>query len=285
MIRSVVLVDGVRSLDLTDDLDKLDLGFPDPRDVTELRTGRDGADDRTSLHGARAVTATLDLVGSQGPAARIDALRSFCHPGLRPLLVVDDDEWTSPRQVRLRADAQSAPMESERVGNRTVAVSWRAPDGVLLSTTVEQAAASPSSGEAGRTYDLTFDRVYPAGGGLGSVLLNLGGTAPAQPVSRLFGPFGGAGVRTGWANETTGQALEFVGLDVAAGDYVELNHAERTVRLNGSSAPDANRYRFLDFAVSDWWSLLPGQVNTVRFYPSTFTAPAQAQIEWASTWL
>lgn len=285
MIRSAVLVDGARTLDLTDDLESLDLGFPDVREVQEAFVGRDGVDDRTAHHGARAVVAELFLLSSGTPSATIDALRAFCHPGARPLLVVDDEDWPTPRQVQLRADAQSAPMESDRVGNRAVSVSWRAPRGVLLSTTVEQSSASPSSGEAGRAYPLTFDRAYPAGGGLGSVLLDVGGTAPAQPISRLFGPFGGAGARTGWANETTGQRLEFAGLTVGASDYLELNHAERTVRLNGNTDPASNRYRFLDFAASEWWSLLPGQVNTVRFYPGTFTAPAQALIEWSDSWL
>jgi hypothetical protein len=286
VITSAVLVDGARSLDITEHLSKLDFGFPDPRAVEDARTQADGVDDTTAHHGARAVTAELFLLSSEQPGAKIDALRAFCHPGKRPYLVVDDEDWPEPRRVRLRADAQSAPHESSLVGNRAVAVSWRAPDGVLLSTAVSDGSASPGGGETGLTFPVTFPLTFPPGGGLGTVRFDVDGTAPAQPISRLYGPFGGAaGVRTGWANESTGERLEFDGLQVAAGDYVELNHADRTVRLNGNTDAASNRYRFLDFAVSSWWALQPGQQNTLRFYPDTWSVPAQARIEWASTWL
>jgi hypothetical protein len=287
VIRLAVLVDGARTLDITDDLSKLDLGYPDPRAVEDDRTQADGVEDTTAHHGARAVTAELFLLSSERPGAKIDALRAFCHPGKRPYLVVDDEDWPGPRRVRLRADAQSAPHESSLVGNRAVAVSWRAPDGVMFSTDARDASVSPGGGEIGRTYPLVYKRtrVYPAGGGLGTVRMEVGGTAPAQPISRLYGPFGGAGKRTGWANESTGERLEFDGLQVAAGDYVELDHRERTVRLNGNTDAASNRYRFLDFSVSSWWALEPGQDNTLRFYPDVWNAPAQARIEAEDTWL
>jgi hypothetical protein len=292
IIVSARLVDGTDELPLTRTdgiyLQSLDLGFPAVREVSEDRTQQDGADDRTEHFGARAVTVTVRVMdaGAVTSGGVLDRLAAFLRPSRRPWLVytlAGQDE----RRIRLRADQRSAPLGLPLRVLADVQVGWKAPDGVSFSTDTRDASVSPGGGEIGRTYPLVYNRtrVYPAGGGLGTVRMEVGGTAPAQPISRLYGPFGGAGKRTGWANESTGERLEFDGLQVAAGDYVELDHRERTVRLNGNTDAASNRYRFLDFAVSTWWALEPGQDNTLRFYPDVWNAPAQARIEAEDTWL
>ena len=68
-------------------------------------------------------------------------------------------------------------------------------------------------------------------------------------------------------NQTTGERLVFTGLTLLAGDWLEIDCRERTIRLNG--LPAQSRYSLLDFPASSFLRLLPG-VNTVRYYPVSF---------------
>lgn len=272
------LVDGDRELNVDDEdiwLDELDLGFPAVRAVVQDRPQADGESDQTAHHGGRAVSMKLRLVPvTRTLTALLDDLMYFCHPGRRPVLVFEHDG--SERQITLRADQQSAPITSPN--SQAVQVAWRAPTGRILSSTEQVSAANPDAGEPGRAYDLTFDRDYPDSVGIGRITVTNAGTTAADPIIRIFGPCTDPRI----ANETVDKALEFTGLTIAAGDYLELDPAHRTARLNGLAS--SSRYGFLNFDTSEWWSLEPGD-NTIRFYPVTSSPPSQAQVRWHDAYL
>ena len=84
-------------------------------------------------------------------------------------------------------------------------------------------------------------------------------------------------------NATTGKALEFdAAYSLLTGEYLVVDFKEGTVLLNGDTAN--SRYDQLDFSVSEWFELIPGETN-LRLYPLTQSAPASALIEFRSAYL
>lgn len=298
------LVDGERVLVLDPDagyrVSQLDVGFPAARVVTQGRPGRDGEDDTTALHGASAVSMSVMLVpGAKTILALRDALRSFCHPGARPYLELDEDG--TQRRIRLRADQQTAPIVSPT--HQEMQLSWRAPDGVAESAAEQIGTAEGTTAavigrfydrtypmgyaqtqtQAGGTYGTTYPETYPSDEGVqsvpvGSVTVINDGNVPVLPLLRLYGPATDPRVE----NQLTGERLLFTGLTIAAGDWLEIDCRTSTIRLNGLE--EQSRYARLDFVASSFLRLLPG-ANTIRYYPVTFDVGARLEVRYRSAWL
>lgn len=256
-----------------------DPGFPSPRSSSSPRPDADGEDDRTAYVGARAVVlqGTVARTATETRGEILDRLRAFTLPRRRPWLYFTTEDGGDERRIRLVASEHSAPLEHP--GSAEVSVAWRGPDGFAESVVdlLETASATPDV-EAGRTYPRTYFLVYPDSSPVGSVLVVNPGNAPASPVLELYGPATDPVI----ANVTTGKVLAFAGLEVAAGDFLEIDTAEKTILLNG--IPSASRYGFVDFAVSSWWDLEPGD-NLVRYYPAAFDAGAEARVRFRARWI
>lgn len=286
-VDDVRLVDGDDALQLMPHdpavglwLTGLDVGFPDVRDQVDEAVDADGTTDRTIRHGAKAVT--LELVApAPGAAVAVTRLRRWLHPARRPWLHYTP-EGEPPQRIRLRTAQHAAPLaQLSSRGRIEASAQWRAPDGRGETVAESVAVANPADGETGRTYPWVAPRVYPETSGLGTATAVNAGTAAAWPVIRVYGPCTGPRV----ANETTGERLEFTaGLAVPAGVYLELDHRNRTARVNSSGAVGDSRLTDLDFAVSRWFDLPPGG-NTIRFYPATHDRPCQAHVVWHDAYL
>ncbi|MCW3038473.1 MAG: hypothetical protein JWM31_378 [Solirubrobacterales bacterium] len=280
-VTAMRLVNGSSTLELTREtgyrVQKLDIGFPTVRPVSQGRTDRDGEDDTTELHGASAVSMDIKLFPTTTLTLTeiLDSLRAFCHPKIRPYLVVERDGVE--RRIMLRADQQSAPITNPFVTE--VQVAWRAPDGVEEAVTEEVGLANAvASAAAGRSYPRTYPLTYPASSAVGSVTVTNSGTVPVLPVLRLYGPCTNPRVE----NQTTGEQMVFSGLTIAAGDYLEIDSKNATIRLNGLS--NQSRYNLLSFAVSTFPHLEPG-LNTVRYYPVSFSTGARLEVRYRSAWI
>jgi hypothetical protein len=280
-VTAMRLVDGARVLELDRAsgyrVQKLDLGFPTVRAVTQPRTDRDGEDDTTERYGASAVSMDIKLF----PTATLtlteilDSLRAFCHPKTRPYLVVERDGVE--RRIMLRSDQQSAPITNPFVTD--VQVAWRAPDGVSEAVAEEVALANAVAlVEPGVAFDWTFPLTFPATSAVGSVPVSNSGTVPVLPVLRLYGPCTDPRVE----NQTTGEQMIFSGLTIAAGDYLEIDSRNATIRLNGLASQ--SRYSRLSFAVSTFLHLEPG-LNTIRYYPVSFSTGARLEVRYRSAWI
>src|SRR5690606_25267582 len=129
--------------------------------------------------------------------------------------------------------------------HRQLTVQWVAPLGILESADLHSALARPSSTDPpdGREYDLEFDREYPSAEPSGSVLVVNAGNVDAYPVIRIYGPCDDPGLE-----HESGAVIEFDGLSVAAGEYVELDVRARTIRY--LSNPADSRYSDLKFPTS-----------------------------------
>lgn len=275
--------DGLDPFPLTDetgfDVTVFDPGFPPPRASSSPRPDADGEDDSTTYVGARAVvlSGTVVPTATQTRSEVLDRLRAFTLPRRRPWLYFTAEDGGDERRIRLVPSEHSAPLE--RPGSAAVTVGWRGPDGFAESVdvTLESASATPDV-EPGRTYPRTYFLTYPDATPVGAVVVTNPGTAPALPVLELYGPATDPVV----ANVTTGKVLAFEGIELASGDYLEIDTAEKTILLNGLES--ASRYGFVDFAVSEWWDLEPGD-NLVRYYPAVFDEGAEARVRYRARWI
>lgn len=260
---------------------------PTVRAVTEDRTGSDGAVDRSRYLGAGAFTLTLKLYS--GTRSLIDEIGSFLHPGYRTVLTVWDSEWSLPRQLTLRYDSGSPPIELGVGLIRNLAVSWQVPGGVWEQagslTELDVPVSLPST--AGLTMTTASGLVMTTASGLvmhstvqpGEFQATNPGTVPSQWTANLYGPCSGPR----FANDSAGLTLEFApGLAVPAGSFIALDSAARSALLNND--PRSPVLASLNFGSSDWWTLQPG-VNELRYYPSTGALPAYAQVFYRPAWL
>jgi hypothetical protein len=279
-VTALRLEDGDRVLDLSSldyRVSRLDLGFPSIRAVSQSRPDSDGETDTTSRHGASVVSLDMILVPSAESSLTVllDALRSFCHPATRPYLVLERDG--QQRRIQLRADQQTAPITDPF--HQQVQAAWRAPDGVMEAL-AEQIGTSDAvaASEGGRSYPRSYPLDYADSPAVGSVTVSNDGTVEVWPVLRMYGPASDPRVE----NQSTGERLVFSGLTLAAGDWLEVDCRERTIRLNG--LPSQSRYYLLDFTASTFLRLVPG-VNTVRYYPVSFGDGARLEVRYRSAWL
>lgn len=273
--------DGLDPFELTDDegfaVAVLDLGFPLIRTVSDTRSDADGEVDRTRLFGARAVTLSGTVLPTDTRTRQevLDRLGAFLNPRGRAWLIYRLEDGSTERRIRLVPAQRTAPIA--RPGSAKITVGWRGPDGVEESTTVTQAAAAATPDvEPGMTFPLTFPLTFPESSPVGAVTITNPGNVAAYPTLRLFGPVTGPRVE----NQTTGARLVFPDLSIPAGDYLEIDTRAKSILLNGESS----RYNELDFAVSSWLDLEPGE-NVLRYYPTSFGDGAEATVRFRAAWI
>jgi hypothetical protein len=256
----------------------LDLGYPTVRTVVQDAPDADGTIDTTSFVGARYVNANITLNPVAATKEQMRArLRAFMSPKLRPTMFVALD-GEAEKQLTLRASLWSNLIQNPAYA--TVAAQWAAPYGILESADQHSATvlATGQGVEGGRVYDLEYDRTYIGGTVIGETIISNAGDADAYPLIRMYGPATDPTLR----NVTQDRALVFTGLTIGAGEFVELDTRAKTIRYQGD--PTDSRYSTLDFPASSWWTLSPG-LNTIRFLPATYTAPAQAELVWRDAWI
>ena len=268
-------------------VESFELGHPEYAEVEEGATDADGTINTTELIRARDVIVSGVL--SEGTSqlwAMKDRLAAFQSPKRRVDLVVHEHPDAPVKVLRSCVGVQFPRGVVGRDWDSFQAV-FRAPFGILESAELHEASAFPSGegAELGRDYDLSFDRTYPTSPVLGSRTVVNAGTIDAYPVFRIFGPVGVGATPpdvTTIRNLTTEKDLVFTDLEVAAGDYVEVDTRRKTVFVNGLSSQ--SRYDKLTFPDSEWFTLVPG-ANELRFSPTTATGSAELLIRWRDAYL
>jgi hypothetical protein len=247
--------------------------------VVRNRALSDGTIDSTRFIGARAVSMAITLdVNKQDPQISIDNLTAYMSPRLRPRL-----NWTIPGSTQERSllvRGESAPVSIQRPQANTLTASFIGVRGVLESPNESTLLIVPGSDvETGRNYDLTFDRVYPAGIPIGSRIVVNDGNETTDWSATIFGPA---------VNPTVtinGVDMSFDrdgGQTLAAGETLTINTRTKTVYLNDD--PTASRYDKINFTDWSWEEVrfVPGQ-NIVRYQEAT--QQGTCQFTWRSAWL
>lgn len=273
--------DGTDLLDLLDPsttgvgVTRISFGPASARSVVESRTDISGARDTSSLHGGRAVSLSFESTSST-PGTANDLISPWLDPSARFWLYFTP-AGEAERRILLRADSGTG---FGFVNNRLSAIdssySWVAPDGILEAATASSVTADATPDvEAGRSYDRTYDRSYPPGPTTGVVTASVDGTTDAWPIITLTGPCTSPNIE----NQTTNKRLLFPNLSLGPADELVIDMRERTVSLGSQS-----RLSELDFANSEWWSLVPGD-NSIRYYPTIDGGGASSTVAWRHAYL
>ena len=256
-----------------------EIGFPAARPVVRNRALGDGTIDSSRFIGARAVSMAITLdVTKQDPQISIDNLTAYMSPRVRPRLV-----WTIPGSTEERSllvRGESAPVSIQRPQANTITAWFIGVRGVLESPNESTLLITPGSDvEVGRTYDLTFDRVYPASEPIGSRIVVNEGNESTDWTATIFGPAVNPKVTINgvamWFDRDGGQTL-------AAGETLTINTRTKTVYLNDD--PTASRYNKINFTDWSWQEVrfVPGQ-NIVRYEEPTLQGTCS--FTWRSAWL
>lgn len=294
-IRRAWLTNGSQVLELEDAgagyaVTELDLGYPEPREVVDNRSDRDGVFDRTYLMGSRAVSANIrSTPAGTMTLDEVAALFSgWMVPSVRPQLhYVLDRPGTPERFLTVRAAGYSWPISGEH--KREIQLSWVAADPVLRDPTPRQAIAmSGPSILAGRTYPLAFDRAYSPGGGAPTTgVISSAGDVPVRPSVAVYGPVTDPVVTfvvTDAADAPLEQfVLHFVtGFRIDPGTFVTIDCDARTV-TNAAGAPLTSQ---LDWAGTDWPVLPVAPDSTEMTLTGSSTSPiTQAIASWRDGFL
>jgi hypothetical protein len=270
----------------------LDLGSPDIRDVTSPKPDMDGLDDRSVLMGGRTVTAAITAL--VGAGAQIDAVASafapFMVPSARPVLHWVLDRPGAPERIlTVRAAGYAWAVEGDN--QRDIQLQWVAADPVARDPTVHTVITmAGSSTTAGRTYNLTFPRTYPPGGGsptTGQAVTV--GDVIVRPLVRVYGPITAAKVTGQGGGGATGIAyyiwnFQFVAaFTIDAGHWVDIDAQARTVYRD--SDPTQPIYNQVNWSATSWPWFPPGTPCFVTIGGSTTTGVTQAQVIWQDGYL
>ena len=263
---------------------ELDIGGPDVRDVVNNRPNQHGVDDRTRFMGGRVVTAKI-TAWPGGAVPLDDIVRLFgpyANPAVRPEL-----HWTAlsgddlERVLVLRASSLAAPMGNP--GRRDFQLAWVAADPVIRDATVKVAIAwAGASTGPGRLYALTFNRVYPPGGGAPvAAWLDVAGDVLVRPLCQLFGPITGPGLlftSVGIGRLTLAFKPDVV---VDAGHYIEVDLDAHTARYDGDPTQDM----LAEVAWGDPWPVVGPAGGWVDYYGSSTSGVTQCQVSWRDGYL
>lgn len=240
---------------------KINPGSPSVRAVTEDRTGAHGQYDTTAFYGGRTVSMEATIWSPE----LLREITTYLAPSLRPRLgVTDPDIYDGERFLMLRRD-NFTPGDIDHLSHirRPLQFQWACPTGAWQATDpVVFELNAEVEDVTGMTFPLEFPLIFPAAQPRGRVLHTNPGTEPVDQVARLYGPCRGPR----YTNDTTGESLVFSSeLTIALGEYVEINTANHTAYY--LSDPAASRAHFLDYTVSDWWQIPPGE-SVVRYHPT-----------------
>lgn len=247
---------------------ELNLGYPEVREVVANRPDFDGVDDRTQYFGARVVSANITAVAGAG--AQIDAVAAqfapFLRPAARPVLHYILDRPGAPERIMtLRGSDYSWPVAGP--SERDINLQWKAPDPNAYDPVQQtQTAWAGASTAPGRGYNLTFNRIYPPGGG-GSTTAHFSsrGDLNAFPLFRMYGPVTGGEMRLQLSWPDTSWSLFHFAMKptytIDAGHWVDIDSKNHTV-----------------YRDSDRGQNLLSQVNWIWGSQWPYLAPSPAQV-------
>lgn len=258
-------------------LKSIDLGFPAVRESKSNRSGAHGTVDSTRFFGDRAITAEVWMPQPPNTDSAVDQLAGFMNPASRLWLYVQRPNWPQERRTLVRGAAFACPPGVMRVAQ----AGWVSSSGLFEDAAVQSVTLVPSgTATGGRSYPLVEPRSYVSGLVTGATLIALSGNAPSPPTIDIYGPCSDPMVRC----VDTGEQIAFTGLSLAAGDFLRVDMAARTVFLNND--PSQSRYNRLDFAHSTWWQLPAGDPSVqVVFSPFSPSPGCQAVLSWRNQWI
>lgn len=290
---------GASTYRLVDGLDELELSgtggaspiivisseFTSPRArvVEQERLGISGRRDFTRLHDSSEFTATLKIQGAEGMSRYdyLEELKGFLAYNKRPYLYLQRDGWLDERRCLLRGDSMSVVVG--RTSGQWLDVELRAvlPDGYIEDNEASTVTLRSGSRNLGIGYPLSYPFGYEPDDSANSSNLNLRGNDSAQPYIRIFG---GCDDPEIILTTPDGETLTFAtqALALPVGSYLDIDFTNRRIYLDGVVAN--SYYSKVDFSVSTWWTLEPGD-NRLLFVSTNPTTGCYAEVSYRNTYL
>jgi hypothetical protein len=170
-----------------------------------------------------------------------------------------DRAGVAERTLTLRASGYSWPIVG--ANQRDIQLQWVAADPVARDPNTQTVTAWPGASSAqGRTYPLTFNRTYPAGGaGPAAGTISSPGDVAVRPLLRIYGPITGAQVTIlpvlGGQGDANYRVWLLGGYIIDAGHWVDIDTAARTAyRDSDHTQPVLNQ---IDWVNTAWPALRP----------------------------
>jgi hypothetical protein len=228
-------------------LETLQIGFPEVRPVVRSRALADGVFDDTRFLGQRVVSMTLRMATPTATQAAIDTIMPFMSPRSRPTLTYALAGSPSDlRAITLRG--ADAPIVIDGPSYQVIVCSWVSVDSFVRGAS-EECITLTSGDEVGRSYDLTFNRVYGTTGSTGSATVINSGNAPSHWTAVLTASTTDPVVRI------NGVSMSFDrngGVTLAGAQTVTVDTKARTVLFdNDPATPAYNRVNFTDWIWDD----------------------------------
>jgi hypothetical protein len=195
-----------------------------------------------------------------------------------------DRPGTPERTLALRPDGYDWPIAG--ISERHIHLAFvTTTEPAALDPTSQTVSAWTGTGLAGgRTYPLTFNRTYPAGGGAGNTAtIHSNGDLAIRPLLRFYGPNTGP---VAIITPPSGPAFRVGFLStfvLGVGQYVEVDTAKKTASMSGD--PAQSRLSSLEWATISWPVLQPGVDNFLSAGGSSTGAQTQVQEVWNDRYL
>ena len=211
-----------------------------------------------------AFRSTIQALNDATVIAAAEGILTFQLPGMASNRIL----FVRPRKRSLPQDWDYA---AARKGNG--ALQFFATDPRIYDATQSSSSTAAATSGGGRTYNRTYNLTYAAGGAGGTINATNAGNFPTRPTVRIDGPVTDPRIE----NVTAGKYLQFSGLTLASGEWLDIDFQNRTVLLNGT----ASRYNYLT-STSSFWELGPGN-NQIYF--TSGSATGTLTLTYRSAWL
>ena len=210
------------------------------------------------------------------------AFAPYMVPSSRPELHYVLDRPGAPERVLVLRGAGYA-WKIEGDAERDIHVSWVAPDPPVRDPVTKTATGWAGYGSAGRTYPLTYPRHYPAGSvAPSSAVIQSHGDLAVRPLLRVFGPITTPVVDAIRVVPGSGSGGAFTvqpGYSIAAGHYVDIDNAAKTVRVDGD--PGQSAISYIDWSKSGWVYVPPAPSYTqITLTGGSTNAITQVEAIW-----
>lgn len=249
------------------------MGKAAPRVAVTPRPYEDGVYDGPTYQPGRTVNLSGVMVAPTQTALHeaIDRISALLGTGAR-VGVLRVDEPHMSRQAFVRVDDEIKADRAQTALGRW-AVQLFAPDPRRYGLVPHSVPTGlPSFGD-GWSYSYAYNYQYGDPGQSGSVNAFNAGNVDVWPKFTIAGPVTNPVI----THTGIGKRLAFT-IDIADGDTLVIDAADKTVRLN-----DQVSRRNTLAARSDWWQLAPGN-NVHQFTARSSPGGASLTVEWQDAW-
>jgi hypothetical protein len=250
-------------------------GTPPIRAVVTQRSQASGSFIRSRYTDDRSIVLEGEIVGTSIEDAfdKFDVIAAAMYDSITTERTL---KWTRDASgQQLQAGVRLSELQPIVLTDGSPWIKWqaqfRAPDPRVYAQSLSTSTgASLAAAAGGKTYTYTYTRGYnPSSGGEASFTNS--GSVPTPPIIRIYGFCTSPQVVL-----TDDTRLVFSG-GVGAGDYLEIDCAARTVKLNGSTS----RLNLLDPVASTFFAL-PTGTGTVQMLASNFDSAARVDLIYRS---